>query len=169
MDWLKTLAPLLGTALAGPLGGAAAGFIADNLGIEGKTVEAVTEALASGKLSADQVAQLKLAEIDFQKFLKQNNIDLERVHAEDRGSARDMFKVSRSAVPAWLSFIVTVGYFGILLAMMFGKVQLSDSQALLLMLGSLSTAWGMVMAFWFGTTAGSKDKTEMLANSIPQR
>lgn len=169
MDWLKTLAPLLGTALAGPLGGAAAGFLADKLGIEGKTVEAVTEALASGKLSADQVAQLKLAEIDFQKFLKQNNIDLERVHAEDRGGARDMFKATRSRVPAWLSFVVTVGYFGILLAMMFGKVQLSDSQALLLMLGSLTTAWGMVMAFWFGTTAGSKDKTEMLANSIPQR
>ena len=164
MDWLKTLAPMLGTALAGPLGGAAAGFIADKLGIEGKTVEAVTEALSSGKLSADQVAQLKLAEIDFQKFLKQNNIDLERVHAEDRGSARDMFKVTRSQVPAWLSFIVTVGYFGILLLMMAGKVQLSDSQALLLMLGSLTTAWGMVMAFWFGTTAGSKTKDATIEN-----
>ena len=34
MDWLKQLAPLLGTALAGPLGGAAAAFIADKLGVE---------------------------------------------------------------------------------------------------------------------------------------
>ncbi len=169
MDWLKTLAPMLGTALAGPLGGAAAGFIADKLGIEGKTVEAVTEALSSGKLSADQVAQLKLAEIDFQKFLKQNNIDLERVHAEDRGSARDMFKVTRSRMPAALSVIVTLGFFGILVGLMSGTIEVKDSQALLLMLGSLSTAWGMVMAFWFGTTAGSKDKTEMLANSSPQR
>jgi hypothetical protein len=169
MDWLKTLAPLLGTALAGPLGGAAAGFIADKLGIEAKTVEAVTDALASGTLSADQVAQLKLAELEFQKFLKQNNIDLERVHAEDRGSARDMFKVTRSNMPAVLSVVVTLGFFGILLALMFGTVKLADSQALVLLLGSLSTGWGVVMAFWFGTTAGSKDKTEMLANSVPQR
>lgn len=169
MDWLKTLAPLLGTALAGPLGGAAAGFIADKLGIEGKTVQAVTDALTNGSLSADQVAQLKLAEIEFQKFLKQNNIDLERVHAEDRGSARDMFKVTRSNMPAVLSVAVTLGFFGILLALMFGTIKLADSQALVLMLGSLSTAWGMVMAFWFGTTANSKDKTELLANSIPQR
>ena len=27
-DWIKTLAPMIGTALAGPLGGAAAGFLA---------------------------------------------------------------------------------------------------------------------------------------------
>lgn len=169
MDWLKALAPALGTALAGPLGGAAAGFIADKLGIEAKTVEAVTDALASGKLSADQVAQLKVAELEFQKFLKQNNIDLERVHAEDRGSARDMFKVTRSRMPAALSVIVTFGFFGILVGLMSGEIEIKDSQALLLMLGSLSTAWGMVMAFWFGTTAGSKDKTELLANSSPPK
>jgi len=169
MDWLKALAPALGTALAGPLGGAAAGFIADKLGVEAKTVEAVTDALANGKLSADQVAQLKVAELEFQKFLKQNNIDLERVHAEDRGSARDMFKVTRSRMPAALSVIVTFGFFGILVGLMSGEIEIKDSQALLLMLGSLSTAWGMVMAFWFGTTAGSKDKTELLANSSPPR
>ena len=169
MDWLKALAPALGTALAGPLGGAAAGFIADKLGIEAKTVEAVTDALASGKLSADQVAQIKVAELEFQKFLKQNNIDLERVHAEDRGSARDMFKVTRSRMPAALSVIVTFGFFGILVGLMSGEIEIKDSQALLLMLGSLSTAWGMVMAFWFGTTAGSKDKTELLANSSPPK
>jgi len=37
------------------------------------------------------------------------------------------------------------------------------------MLGSLSTAWGMVMAFWFGTTAGSAQKNELLANSMPTK
>ena len=35
---IKGLAPMLGTALAGPLGGAAASFIADKLGIETKTI-----------------------------------------------------------------------------------------------------------------------------------
>lgn len=31
MDWLKQIAPLLGTALGGPLGGAAASFIASKI------------------------------------------------------------------------------------------------------------------------------------------
>jgi len=169
IELLKTLAPMIGTALGGPLGGAAAAFIADKLGLEAKTVEAVSEVLNSGKMTPEQVAQIKLAEIEFQKFLKQNAIDLEKVHAEDRGSARAMLAAVRSKVPAWLSFIVTLGYFGILGGMMTNTLEIKDSQALLLMLGSLSTAWGMVMAFWFGTTAGSAQKNELLANSMPTK
>jgi len=169
IELLKTLAPMIGTALGGPLGGAAAAFIADKLGLEAKTVEAVSEVLNSGKMTPEQIAQIKLAEIDFQKFLKQNAIELEKVHAEDRGSARAMLAAVRSKVPAWLSFIVTLGYFGILGGMMTNTLEIKDSQALLLMLGSLSTAWGMVMAFWFGTTAGSAQKNELLANSMPTK
>jgi len=169
IELLKTLAPMIGTALGGPLGGAAAAFIADKLGLEAKTVEAVTEVLNSGKMTPEQIAQIKLAEIEFQKFLKQNAIDLEKVHAEDRGSARAMLAAVRSKVPAWLSFIVTLGYFGILGGMMTNTLEIKDSQALLLMLGSLSTAWGMVMAFWFGTTHGSAQKNELLANSAPPK
>jgi len=169
IELLKTLAPMLGTALGGPLGGAAAAFIADKLGIESKTVEAVSEVLNSGKMTPEQVASIKLAEIDFQKFLKQNAIELEKVHAEDRSSARAMLAAVRSKVPAWLSFIVTLGYFGILGGMMTNTLEIKDSQALLLMLGSLSTAWGMVMAFWFGTTNGSAQKNELLANSAPPK
>ena len=74
MDWLKQLAPLLGTALGGPIGGAAASFLADKLGIESNTIEAVTNILNSGKLSPEQISAVKLAEIDFQKFLETNKI-----------------------------------------------------------------------------------------------
>lgn len=165
MEWLKQLAPLLGTALAGPLGGAAAAFLADKLGVEEKTVEAVTDAIASSKMTPDQVQSIKLAEIEFEKFLKQNQIDLEQIHADDRKDARGMLTATQSKVPAILSFTVTLGYFAILLGMMFGWLKVSDSQALLLMLGSLSTAWGMVMAFWFGTTSGSQAKNQLLLNA----
>lgn len=169
MDWLKQIAPLIGTALAGPLGGAAAAFLADKLGIEEKTVQAVTTVLSESKLTPDQIAQVRIAEIEFQKFLKQNQIDLEAVHAADRKDARDMLKVTRSRVPAVLSVFVTVGFFGILVGLMMGKLQVSDSQALLLLLGSLATAWGAVMNFWLGSTNGSQDKTSLLANSVPPK
>ena len=64
MEWLKQLAPLLGTALGGPLGGAAASFIASKLGLNSETVEAVTDTLATVKLNPDQIASLKEAEIE---------------------------------------------------------------------------------------------------------
>ena len=58
MDWLKTIAPMLGTALGGPLGGAAAEFVADKLGLSEKTVDAVTSVLQSGQMTADQITQI---------------------------------------------------------------------------------------------------------------
>jgi hypothetical protein len=42
---LKGVAPVLATAVAGPAGGAAVGWIASKLGIDDATVEGVTAAL----------------------------------------------------------------------------------------------------------------------------
>lgn len=167
MEWLKTLAPLLGTALAGPIGGAAASFIADKLGVQEKTVQAVTEVLNSGKLTPEQLTQIKEAEIEFKKFLESNKIKLEEIAASDRNSARDLLKTTRSYVPATLTFIITFGYFAVLIGMMMKQFEVADSQVMLIMLGQLGTAWGVCIAFWMGTTKSSADKTEMIANSKP--
>ena len=171
-DWKKllgTVAPLVGTALGGPLGGVAASFVADKLGLSDKTVAAVTDAIKDGKLTPEQVSQLKMAEIDFQKFLKTNEIDLERVHAADRDSARKMLMSTSSYVPAALTFIVTFGYFTVLIGMMLKMFEVADSQVMLIMLGQLGTAWGVCIAFWMGTTKNSADKTNLLANSAPAK
>lgn len=167
MEWLKTLAPLLGTALAGPIGGAAASFIADKLGVQEKTVQAVTDVLNSGKLTPEQLTSIKEAEIEFKKFLESNKIKLEEIAASDRNSARDLLKTTRSYVPATLTFIITFGYFAVLIGMMMKQFEVADSQVMLIMLGQLGTAWGVCIAFWMGTTKNSADKTEMIANSKP--
>lgn len=168
-DFLKTIAPLLGTALGGPLGGAAASFIADKLGLDTKTVESVTEAISGGKMTPDQISQIKLAEIEFEKFCKTNAIDLEKVSAADRASARDMLRATGSYVPAVLTFGITIGYFVVLLGMMLKQFTVADSQVMLMMLGQLGTAWGVTIAFWFGTTRNSQEKTNLLANSTPAK
>lgn len=171
-DWKKLLgsvAPLVGTAFGGPLGGIAASFVADKLGLSDKSVSAVAEVLKDGKLTPDQLTQIKTAEIEFQKFLKANEIDLERVHAADRNSARDMLKATGSYVPATLTFLVTIGYFLTLFGMLNGWFKASDSQVMLIMLGQLGTAWGVTIAFWFGTTKNSQEKTNLLANSAPAK
>jgi len=167
MDWtsiVKTVAPWIGTALGGPLGGMAVGAIADALGVSEKTTDAVKQALSGatpeqmlGLKKADQEFALRMQELGFKQVT-----DLEAIAAGDRKDARDLLKTTRAKTPAVLSFVVTIGYFGILLGMLSKWLNVSDSQALLLMLGSLSTAWGMVMAFWFGTTHESGRKTDII-------
>ena len=170
MDWksiVSTVAPWIGTALGGPLGGLAVSAIADALGLSEKTTEAIKAAVSGA--SPEQLLALKKADQDFALRMQELGFkqlaDLEAIAAADRKDARDMQKAVRSPIPALLSVMVTCGYFGVLVGMMTGALKVSDSQALLIMLGSLGTAWGGVMAFWFGTTSGSQYKTELIAKA----
>jgi hypothetical protein len=164
---LKTVAPWIGTALGGPLVGLAVGAIADALGLSEKTIDAVKQAIAGA--SPEQMLALKSADQDFALQMQalgfKNETDLAALEVEDRKSARDTMASVRSSIPALLSVSVTIGYFGVLLTMIFGAAKVEDSQALMLMLGSLTTAWASVMSFWFGTTFGSARKTELLAQA----
>ena len=163
MDWLKQLAPMLGTALGGPLGGAAASFIADKLGIENKTIEAVSEVLNSGKMTPEQVSAIKLAEIDFEKFCKTNQLDLEKLSVQNTQGARDMQVATRSYIPGTLAVVITIGYLGILVGMMLGTLKVNDNQALLILVGALATGFGTVLNFFLGSSAGSQKKDDALA------
>jgi hypothetical protein len=173
MDWLKTLAPLLGTALGGPLGGAAASFIADKLGIESKTIDAVSEVLNSGKMSPEQVSALKLAELDFKKFLEDNKIKLAELEfkqdeliGKDRADARAMQVATHSKMPAILTIMVTIGFFSVLGALLM-MPELKANEIVLVMVGQLSAVWGACVAFYVSTTFNSANKTKMLAESLP--
>ena len=166
---LGTVAPWIGAALGGPFGGMAAEFVADKLGLSDKTVEGVKNMLNGA--SSEQILALKKADQDFSLKMKELGFEeikaLESIAADDRKDARAMQVRTRSIVPAVLSIGVTIGYFGILIGMMQGTLKVSDSQALLIMLGSLTTAWGGVVAYWFGTTNSSNTKTEMLSKAAP--
>ena len=173
MDWqaiIRTVAPWIGTAVAGPLGGLAIEAAANAMGLSDKTVDAVKTAIIGA--TPEQMLALKGADQQFALQMQQLGFkqvaDLEAIAAGDRKDARFMQTTTRSAIPAVLSIVVTLGYFGILVGMMTGFLKVSDSQALLIMLGSLGTGWGVVMAFWFGTTNDSGRKTELLAQSTPK-
>lgn len=163
MDWLKTVVPAIATALGGPLAGAAVSFIADKLGVP---TDAVTDLIASNKMTPEQVSALKLAEIDFQKFLESNKIDLAKLDVENVKDARKMRIDTGSYFPEFLSALVTIGFFGILGWMMY-KPSTIDSQPLLIMLGTLGAGFGAVMNFWLGSNKGSDRTKELLAQSAP--
>jgi hypothetical protein len=72
--------------------------------------------LASRPTRADNDFVLKMQELGYKTVT-----DLEAIAAGDRKDARASFVATRSRAPAVLSILVTVGYFGILTGMMFGR------------------------------------------------
>jgi hypothetical protein len=159
MDWLKQVAPTIATALGGPLAGMAVSAISKAIGVD---PEKVNDLISDNKLTAEQVAQIKIAEIELQKQAQELGLNFEKLAVDDRKSAREMQASTRSWVPPLLAAAVTVGFFAILGGMMFGKMSVADNTALTMMLGSLGTAWTGIIAYYFGSSAGSAQKTEIL-------
>jgi hypothetical protein len=159
MDWLKQIAPTVATALGGPLAGMAVSAISKAIGVDEDKVQ---DMISSNKLNADQVAQLKLAEIELAKQAQELGLNFEKLAVDDRKSAREMQATTRSMMPPLLASAVTVGFFGIVVMMFFNQVD-SNNPAILMMLGSLGTAWTGIIAYYFGSSAGSQAKTEMMA------
>ena len=162
MDWLAKFVPTIATCLGGPLAGLAVTAVSKALGIDEDKVQNVID---SGKLNADQIASLKQAEIELQRQAQELGLNFEQLAVQDRASARDLQKETKSIIPPLLSVLVTLGFFGILGGLMSGKIMTSD--ALMLMLGSLGTAWTGIIAFYFGSSASSQAKDNMIHNSTP--
>jgi len=162
MDWLAKLVPTIATCLGGPLAGLAVTAVSKALGIDEDKVQNVID---SGKLNAEQIASLKQAEIELQRQAQELGLNFEQLAVQDRASARDLQKETKSFIPPALSILVTIGFFGILGGLMSGKIETSD--ALMLMLGSLGTAWTGIIAFYFGSSASSQAKDQMIHNSTP--
>jgi len=163
MSWLEQVAPTIATALGGPLAGLAVTAIAKVIGVDEKDVQGVID---SGKMSADQIAQIKLAEIEFQKQTQELGLNFEKLATDDRKSSREMQIATKSWVPSVLSMLVTIGFFGILIWLMLHPADTANTP-LMIMLGSLGTAWTGIIAFYFGSSAGNSRKDEMLFNSVP--
>ena len=161
MDWLRQIAPTIATAMGGPLAGMAVSAISKAIGVNPTEV---SDLISNNKLSAEQIAQVKIAEIELQKQAQELGLNFEKLEVEDRKSAREMQATTRSIVPPALAAIITVGFFSILIMMMLGKVD-GNNPTILMMLGSLSTAWTGIVAYYFGSSAGSQAKTDLLSKA----
>ena len=161
MEWLKQIAPTIATAMGGPLAGMAVSAISKAIGVDEAKVG---DLIKDNKLTAEQIAQVKLAEIELQKQAQELGLNFEKLAVDDRKSAREMQATTRSIVPPVLAAIVTIGFFGIMVMMLLGKVD-SNNPAILMMLGSLGTAWTGIIAYYFGSSAGSQAKTDLLSKA----
>lgn len=162
MDWLIKLAPTAATLLGGPLAGLAVNMIGDALGLKDATKETILDVVKSGTMTPEQVAAIKTAEANLKIKLKELDIRVEELHAADRDSARKMQIQNRSWIPAVLTVLTVGGFFWLLIGSAMGDFTLQGSDIMMLLLGVLARETAGVYAYWFGSSSGSAQKTEML-------
>lgn len=169
--FVSKFAPMLGAAVGGPFGAAAGAIIQNVLGTKDASPESIAAAIKNGTLNGDQIVALKQAEQEFALKMEQLGItevkDLEELAFKDRDSARQREMAVKDWTPRVLAYGVTLGFFGLLSFLLRRAIPPESKDVLNVMLGSLGTAWISIITYYFGSTAGSRAKTEMLFNSSP--
>ena len=165
-DWKKVVgavAPALATALGGPLAGVAVKAIAGKiLGDENASQSDVEKAVLG--LPPEALVKLKEAEQAFILAMREADVKEEAVHQADRASARLREVNLKDFVPGALAFSVVTGFGWTLYTLVMAKTapptELRD--VLYMLLGALTSALTQVLAYYFGSSSGSKAKTDAL-------
>jgi len=162
MDWLKTLgsiAPALATAIGGPLAGAATKYIAASLlGDENAGIEQIEAAVLGA--SPEQLTKLKAMDLDFKKHMASLGVDVFKIEAEDKQSARVEHKHSK--MPAVLSVMMTLFIIGIVVSLFSFEPPTGAREVLFMLLGVVVKEWSNSMGYWYGTTRSSSEKNHKL-------
>lgn len=160
-DVLRHVAPTIGTAVGGPFGGIAATALSNVLlGRPDGTEEEIAEAVV--RADPEKLLELRKADQAFQVEMKRIGVDVERIHAEDRASARDRQAKTGDVMPGVIAGAALAGFFGILGAMIFVEIPAAAASPLAVMLGSLGTLVTQIGAFYFGSSKGSSDKNAIM-------
>ena len=152
---LKNVAPVLATAVAGPAGGAAVGWIASKLGIDDDTIEGVTAALTG---NPEMTLKLKELDLEYAKLEAADRDSARKAYAEVATSA-NATKLDKSVVPILALGTVSLAFMFIAI-LMFRDVPVDQQQMVIFALGFITSSAGQVLSFYFGSSQGSKDKTK---------
>jgi hypothetical protein len=163
-DWkalVGNIAPAIGMALGGPVGGMAAKVLSSTL--LGKE-DATTKELAAAVMGAtpEQLLMLKQADLDFQVKIEELGIDLEKIAADDRANARNREIQTSDVTPKILSSVIVVGFFSVLGIMITVNIPVEAQQPVNILLGALTAMLTQVGNYYFGSSVGSKRKTELM-------
>jgi hypothetical protein len=169
-------APLLGGALAGPAGATVGSLIAAKFGGSNSHPEALHTLI-----TADPAAALKLKELEMehelalQELCFQADKEEQQTLASDRASARQREALvdntpneNRDKTPARLAYTLTAGVLGALYWLLVFPIPDKNHEILYVLLSSLTTVWIAAMAYYHGSSAGSRSKDRKLMRLFQQ-
>lgn len=168
MDLLKTFGPLLqqvaptiATAMGGPLAGLAVKTLSEAvLGKAEGTPDQIAEALS--KADPEVLARVKEVDAQFQTRMRELDIDLAKIDASDRDSARRREIETKDTTPKVLAAVVVIGFFSVLTVLAINGMPQRGGDAILIMIGSLGAAFTAIVSYYYGSSAGSAAKNELL-------
>lgn len=157
MDILKTFGPLIGSvaptiasALGGPVAGMAVKALSGALfGHDNATEDDIRTALANP--TGDQLAALKKIDADFRVQMKSLDIDLDRIAAADRDSARNMAVMTHDLTPRILAVVVICAWVFIQWHLLNSTIPNEMRELIARVLGTLDAALTLVLSYYFGS------------------
>ena len=171
-DWkglLGNVAPVLGTAIGGPFGALAGAAVKAVLGLgTDSTEEEMAKALE--KATPEQLLAIQNAERQFKLDMEKLNVDVLKLDADDRNSARLRETNVKDWMPKVLGVSYTAGALGLAsYVIMHGLANVDNTTAGLVgtVIGYLFNEAKQVTTYYFGSSVGSQRKDTMLFNSTP--
>ncbi len=165
-DWkatLGTIAPLIGTAIGGPLGGIALKVATSALGLPEDTSEEEF-AKAIEKASPTDLLALKKADQDFKKSMRELDIKEDQLYLDSQDSARKRdVALGGDLTTHTIAIVTVVGIFlmiGYLIVK--GSPDNLDKTILGMLLGYAIGLAQQVYNFLFGSSKGSQNKDKLL-------
>ena len=165
MDWMTTLkqiAPTVASAVLGPLGGVAVAAIGNILGVSEATQEKIADAIKSGQLTPEQLGEIKKLELQYQENEKERGFKYAELEFKDRDSARKREVETKDGTNKTLAFLVIGAFLAMVAATLLGYAKVESVLAGTLV-GYLSAKAEQVLSYYFGSSSGSKQKTDLLA------
>ena len=186
MDLIKTVLPFLTTVLAGPIPGIATGLlnqIFPNKEIDTpeklqKEYQKITQYENSDvdKNSPDYLMQKKINEnilveienaenklkLKFNEAGISSVLELEKIYAGDLQNARNRQIVMNDDTPRLIALIITGVVIALVLLLMFINIPSNNKDLVTQVVLTIVAGWGGMMAYYFSTTARSKDKDDRI-------
>jgi hypothetical protein len=166
MDWigtLKTLAPTVATALGTPLAGAAVAALGSIFGMSQPTQDSVEKMFIDGQLTPEHVAEIRKLELQYQNDEKERGFRYAELAFKDVADARKLAADTKSTTPTVLSYGILIGGGFMIASVLYGWAK-ADSVLAGTLIGYAVSEMKQVLQYWFGSSIGSKDKDETLAN-----
>tara|TARA_Y100001937_G_scaffold12424_1_gene15752 strand:- start:4913 stop:5395 length:483 start_codon:yes stop_codon:yes gene_type:complete len=147
------VAPTLGTAIGGPMGGMAANLIAETLGVPNNP-KSIEKAIAEA--TPEQMLQLKKAEQDFEKQMKELDVDVYKLEAQEKQDARKHF--SKDWTTRIMGIATLGGFMGYIFLVTLQPPEQNSEALINLVLGYLGGLASAVISFYFGASKSKEDK-----------
>jgi len=162
-DILRVVAPVFGTVIGGPLGGMVATRLSEVLlGKGDATSEELSQALE--RATPEQLVEIKRIESEFTVHMKELDIDLDRIAAGDRDSARKREMVVKDWTPRFIAILTIVSFFSYIGMVSFYPFNTQPNMEFVnLAIGWIGGVATSVVSYYFGSSSSSKDKNELIA------